>query len=80
MQMKNPVIVTEGKTDIAYIKSALKIYIRNTQIWLTRIQMGSLSSKFHFFRRSKRTRFFFNMSLDGADAMKIFIAFFWLWR
>lgn len=73
---EKPVIVTEGKTDIAYIKSALKNLYKEYPNLIEKNSNGKFEFKVSFFRRSKRTRFFFNMSLDGADAMKNLYSFF----
>ena len=65
-----PLIVTEGKTDIRYIKAALKsLYTHYPRL----VQMdaeGNFTYNFSFFRRTKRWKYFFGISLDGADAMK----------
>lgn len=66
-----PLIVTEGKTDIRYIKAALKsLYVRYPRL-IEKDAEGNFVYKFSFFRRTKRWRYFFGISLDGADAMKI---------
>ena len=66
-----PLIVTEGKTDIRYIKAALKsLYVRYPQL-IEKDAEGNFVYKFSFFRRTKRWKYFFGISLDGADAMKI---------
>lgn len=73
---QKPVIVTEGKTDIAYIKSALKSLYNEYPNLIEKKSNGKFEFKVSFFRRSKRIRFFFYMSLDGADAMKNIYNFF----
>ena len=66
-----PLIVTEGKTDIRYIKAALKsLYARYPRL-IEKDAEGNFVYKFSFFRRTKRWKYFFGISLDGADAMKI---------
>ena len=66
-----PLIVTEGKTDIRYIKAALKsLYVRYPRL-IEKDAEGNFVYKFSFFRRTKRWKYFFGISLDGADAMKI---------
>lgn len=65
-----PLIVTEGKTDIRYIKAALKsLYVRYPRL-IEKDAEGNFVYKFSFFRRTKRWKYFFGISLDGADAMK----------
>lgn len=66
-----PVIVTEGKTDIRYLKAALmSLHTKYPQL-IEKDKKGQFIYKFSFFRRSKRWKYFFDVSLDGADAMKI---------
>lgn len=66
-----PVIVTEGKTDIRYIKAALKSLYTKYPRLIQKDAEGNFIYKFSFFRRTKRWKYFFGISLDGADAMKI---------
>lgn len=66
-----PLIVTEGKTDIRYLKAALKnLYVRYPRL-IEKDAEGNFVYKFSFFRRTKRWKYFFGISLDGADAMRI---------
>ena len=63
-----PLIITEGKTDIIHIKSALKaLYLqypnlisRNNNLWNYNVS---------FLNRSPRLKYFFDFQLDGADSM-----------
>lgn len=71
-----PLIVTEGKTDISYIKAALKNLYKEYPELIEKKENGEFEFKVSFFKRSKRIRYFFNMSLDGADAMKNLYRFF----
>lgn len=65
-----PLIVTEGKTDIIYLKSALKkLYVKYPDL-ITKKSSGKFEFKISFLRRSKRLRHFLGISLDGADTMK----------
>lgn len=64
-----PLIVTEGKTDIRYIKAALKNLYEDYPSLIEKNDDG-FDFKIAFLKRSKRLRYFFNFSLDGADAMK----------
>lgn len=66
-----PVIVTEGKTDIRYIKAALKSLYTKYPRLIQKDAEGNFIYNFSFFKRTKRWKFFFGISLDGADAMKI---------
>ena len=66
---QKPLIVTEGKTDILYIKSALrKMYLQYPNLiekknneWIYNIS---------FLRRSSKLSYFFALNPDGADAMR----------
>ena len=66
-----PVIVTEGKTDIRYIKAALKSLYTKYPRLIQKNMEGNFIYNFSFFKRTKRWKYFFGISLDGADAMKI---------
>ena len=71
-----PLIVTEGKTDILYIKAALMSqYMRYPE--LIELQPdGTFSFKIRFLRRSKRLQYFLNIRLDGADTMQNIYAYY----
>ena len=73
---EKPIIVTEGKTDILYIKSALKSLYKDYPNLIEKNSNDEFKFKVSFFRRSNRIRFFLNMSQDGADAMKNLYQFF----
>lgn len=64
-----PLIITEGKTDIAYLKSALKNLSNN---YPNLISVTDLNYDFQisFLNRSKRLRYFLGISQDGADTIK----------
>ncbi|MCI8418428.1 MAG: RNA-directed DNA polymerase [Lachnospiraceae bacterium] len=64
-----PLIVTEGKTDILYLKSALKkMYLKYPS--LIEKKDDKWIFKVSFLRRSNKLSYFFDFSLDGADAMQ----------
>lgn len=65
-----PLIVTEGKTDIVYLKAALKNLYTQYPSLIDKNSFGEYSFKISFFRRSNRWKYFFGVGLDGADAMK----------
>lgn len=67
---EKPLIITEGKTDIRYIKAALKNKYVSYPDLIERKKDGSFIFKISFFKRTKRWKYFFDMSVDGADAMK----------
>lgn len=66
-----PVIVTEGKTDIQYIKAALKSLYTKYPRLIRKDAKDNFIYNFSFFRRTKRWKYFFGISSDGADAMRI---------
>ncbi len=66
---ERPLIITEGKTDIIYIKSALKkLYDVYPQL-IKKNSDGSFCYKISFFHRTPRMKYFFNISMDGADTI-----------
>lgn len=73
---EKPLILTEGKTDILYLRAAMKALHKHYPKLITVNQDGSVSFHVSFFRRSKRWQYFFGMSLDGADAMKTIYQYF----
>ena len=65
-----PLIVTEGKTDIDYIKSALKnLYLEYPNL-ISKNSDGTFEFKVTFLNRTKRLNHFLNIVQDGADTMK----------
>ncbi len=64
-----PLIVTEGKTDIAYLTAALK---KNYNRYPQLITKGNNGFKLNvsFLRKSKRLKYFFDIQQDGGDTMK----------
>lgn len=64
-----PCIVTEGKTDIMYIKAALKNLYKFYPKLIEKKSDGTFHYNISFLKRSKRIRYFFGLNLDGADTM-----------
>lgn len=65
-----PLIITEGKTDVLYIKAALKnLYLDYPEL-IEKNKDGTFTYKISFLKRTKRLEYFFGFVLDGADAMK----------
>ena len=64
-----PVIITEGKTDILYLKAALKKYHLDFPKLIS-FENGTFKYNIYFFNKTKRLSYFFNISMDGADTMK----------
>lgn len=63
-----PLIITEGKTDILYLKSALKkLYLQYPH--LIEKRDDEWIYKVSFLRRSKKLSYFFALNVDGADSM-----------
>jgi len=65
-----PLIITEGKTDIVYLKAALKKFSTNYPKLLSTIATSEIEFNVSFLRRTKRLRYLLGISLDGADAIK----------
>lgn len=63
-------LLTEGKTDVLYIKAALKKLYKEYPKLIIKDSDGNFNYQFSFFYRTKRWEYFFGMSKDGADAMK----------
>ncbi|WP_169752755.1 retron Ec67 family RNA-directed DNA polymerase/endonuclease [Campylobacter mucosalis] len=68
LQNTKPLIITEGKTDIVYIKSALKNLYKNYPRLI--IKEGN-NFKFHisFLNKTKRLSYFLNINIDGGSVM-----------
>lgn len=64
------VLLTEGKTDIRYIKAALKNLYRDYPKLITRGPDGKFQFHITFFNRTRHWNYFFGVPVDGADAMK----------
>ncbi|MDT2600281.1 retron Ec67 family RNA-directed DNA polymerase/endonuclease [Enterococcus hulanensis] len=63
-------ILTEGKTDIKYLKSALKKYYNEYPELISRKSNGDFEFKINFLRRTKRLQYFFGLYQDGASPIK----------
>ena len=64
-----PLIVTEGKTDVRYIKAALRSLYADYPELVEKDEKGKFIYKVDFFKRSKRFKYLFNLALDGADSL-----------
>lgn len=68
---KKPLILTEGKTDIRYIKAALKkvaLEDKNGEYFeLVNYIDNKFEFKISFFNRSKKFFYLFNIGVDGGD-------------
>lgn len=65
-----PTIVTEGKTDILHIKSALMKYYDRYPKLITKTSAGKYEFKVYFLNKTRRLDYFLGISSDGADTMK----------
>jgi hypothetical protein len=66
---EKPIIITEGKTDVLYLKAALKKMCKEYPNLIERDNEGKYHYKVSFFTRSKKWEYFFGMSTDGADTI-----------
>ena len=62
-----PLILTEGKTDVLYIKAALKNMFQQYPELVEKNDEGDYLYKISFLKRSKRLQFYFGLSEYGAD-------------
>lgn len=70
---KKPLIITEGKTDIRYIKAALRSLYRSFPELISKKEDGFFEYNISFLKRTKRLSYFFGIKLDGADTNTDFI-------
>ena len=66
---EKPLIITEGKTDVRYIKAALKSLYTEYPELIEKAAKGKFSYKVKFFKRSDLLTSMFSLSPDGADAL-----------
>lgn len=71
-----PTIVTEGKTDVRYIKAALKKHYDLFPNLIKKDENGNFIYNINFLSRSKSFRYSFDVELDGADAITRLYNFF----
>lgn len=64
-----PLVVTEGKTDIVYLKEALKKYYKKYPKLISKNEKG-FEFKVSFLRKTARLEYFMGIQQDGADTMK----------
>lgn len=65
-----PIVVTEGKTDVRYLKSALKSLYKEYPNLISKTIDGKFEYKISFLKRTKRLEYFLNIRLDGADTIQ----------
>lgn len=74
--IEKPLLVTEGQTDITYLKAALKnLYLEYPSL-ICKKEDGTFEFKVSFLNRTDRLSYFFGYSKDGADAMSCLYRFF----
>jgi|BioPla2DNA2_1021312.scaffolds.fasta_scaffold17427_4 RNA-directed DNA polymerase len=66
---EKPLIVTEGKTDVRYLKAALKARCQEYSELIKRFDENKYEFKVAFLNRTKRLNYFFGLNLYGADTM-----------
>ncbi len=71
-----PIIITEGKTDIIYLKAALRKLYKEYPDLVEKKKDGSFEYKISFLKRTSKIRYFFGIAKDGADAIKNVTRFF----
>lgn len=71
-----PLIITEGKTDIIYLKAALKNLAEKYPNLIIGNADGKYEFKIKFLKRSKNLKNFFGVSIDGADALSNLLNYF----
>ncbi|MEH7553392.1 retron Ec67 family RNA-directed DNA polymerase/endonuclease [Bacillus altitudinis] len=71
-----PLIVTEGKTDIAYLKSAIKSHYKEYPNLIAKNSDGTYEFKVSFLKKTKRLRYFLGIYQDGANALNNIYSFF----
>ena len=73
---EKPLIITEGKTDIIYIKAALKKMWKDYPELINKDGQGQFEYKVAFLKRSKRIEYFLNIKEDGADTLNNIMEFY----
>ncbi|WP_307480553.1 retron Ec67 family RNA-directed DNA polymerase/endonuclease [Cytobacillus purgationiresistens] len=71
-----PLIVTEGKTDIVYLKSALKNLYNEYPHLITKNSDGTFEFKVSFLKKTKRLAYFLGIYQDGGSALNNIYNFF----
>ncbi|MFD1139016.1 retron Ec67 family RNA-directed DNA polymerase/endonuclease [Paenibacillus sp. PDC88] len=64
-----PLIVTEGKTDVVYLKSALKSLYKEYPNLITKNKDGAFQLKVSFLNKTKRLQYFMGIFRDGGSAL-----------
>ncbi|EUJ44230.1 RNA-directed DNA polymerase, partial [Listeria fleischmannii FSL S10-1203] len=76
----NPVVIMEGKTDIVYLKAALKKLHEDYPRLISKQADGAFEFKITFLnRKSKRLIEMLNLKKDGADTITKLIEVHYIW-
>ena len=67
---EKPLIITEGKTDVLYIKAALKKHYKYFPNLITKKDNGNFVFHVNFFKRKQKHSYYLNLVKDGADTIK----------
>lgn len=67
---EKPLIITEGKTDVLYIKAVLKKYYKYFPNLITKKDNGNFVFHVNFFKRKQKHSYYLNLVKDGADTIK----------
>ena len=67
---EKPLVITEGKTDVVYLKAALKKMYKDYPELVMKDEKGIFHYKLSFLRKSKRLKKYLNIQSDGADTLK----------
>ena len=67
---EKPLIITEGKTDVLYIKAALKKYYKYFPNLITKKDNGNFVFHVNFFKRKQKHSYYLNLVKDGDDTTK----------
>lgn len=70
-----PVIITEGKTDVTYLKASIKNLYKQYPSLVTRDINGFYDFHVSFFNLSNKVRYFYSIN-EGADSFKKIMDFF----
>lgn len=72
-----PLIITEGKTDVRYIKAALKSFYKEYPFLIKKKNEREFEFQIEFLKRTDRLERFFNVTKDGADSLS---EIYWLYN
>jgi len=72
---EKPLIITEGKTDVVYLRAALKNLYLDYPNLITKKQDGSFEYEVSFLKKTDRLKYFLGLDF-GADAMRNFYSHF----